>query len=261
MQLYWIQHFKSVEIHWFIVRIHSSCNLYTDFDKLQFWNGFFWIGCYCHWCRLSVLFLVRCLGVFIVIVWQNISGSSDIDKDEIIKFSVTYSLYFIAQIRTRMLRWWHCSKNRKNMLAMGKLEISLCYTAQLNPRFISWCFWLIFFPIVPCFFSRAIFIAFMRCKSCVAASKTSSDIDVGKIFDWHERRMHPDYSHYFSRFIGKSHCRVIIITIVTFERAFKLNAALFYISNSNMSAHFFSFFSSVWPMLHMLERCRKRLSE
>lgn len=94
-----------------------------------------------------------------------------------------------------------------------------------------------------------------------AASKLSSDIDVGKKFDWHERRMHPDYSHYFSRFIGKSHCRVIIITIVTFERAFRLNAALFYISNSNMSAHFFSFFSSVWPMLHMLERCRKRLSE
>lgn len=118
-----------------------------------------------------------------------------------------------------------------------------------------------FFPIAPCFFSRAIFIAFMRCKSCVAASKPSSDIDVGKIFDWHERRMHPDYSHYFSRFIGKSHCRVIIITIVTFERAFRPNAALFYISNSNMSAHFFSFFLSVWPKLHLLERCRKRLSE
>lgn len=146
MQLYWIQHFKSVGIHWFIVRIHSSCNLYTDFDKLQFWNGFLWIGCYCNWCRLSVLFLVRCLAVcvFIVIVWQNISGSSAIDKDEIIKFSVTYSLYFIAQIRTRMLRWWHCSKSQK-YACHGKIGNILSYTAQLNPRFISWCFWLIFF--------------------------------------------------------------------------------------------------------------------
>lgn len=128
--------FKSVEIPRFIVRIYPSCNLYTDFDKLQFWNGFFWIGCYCHWCRLSILFLVRCLGVFIVIVWQNISGSSDIDKDEIIKFSVTYSLYFIAQIRTRMLRWWHCSKSQK-YACHGKIgNIFMLYRSIESPFYL-----------------------------------------------------------------------------------------------------------------------------
>lgn len=89
------------------------------------------------------------------------------------------------------------------MLCQWKLEISLRYTAQLNLLRII-CFWL------------AIFFY------CIRRSQQHRQLST---IDKKNREVHkqahqnaPDYSHYFSRFIGKSYCRVIIITIVTLKR-------------------------------------------
>lgn len=87
----------------------------------------------------------HCLG-------RNISGSLDIDKDKICYHQIQCSVF---SVRCNLFIVLYCSNTYKNVkmmalfalqicFAIEKLEISLRYTAQLNPRFYQ-RFWLPFF--------------------------------------------------------------------------------------------------------------------
>lgn len=204
-----------------------------------------WIGCHCaavfSSLSLSLFSSSSLSGNIFLHLWILIKIKSDI-----IKFSVTYSLYFIARIRTRMLRCDGIVQISKICLPEENWKylyvIPLNWIPILSADTFGWCFFFAF---------SAISIAFVRCHIALAASSRANDNDIR--LTWAQPNA-PDYSHYFSRFIGKSHCRVIIITIVTLKLTlFRSGVALLYSSAQLHDERALFYLMSVWPIPHMFE--------
>lgn len=136
-----------------------------------------------------------------------------------------------------MLRWFHCSA--ANVLATKIGNIFTTYRSIESPLLSALRSFFIhsLFPhtcvcVFVCVWLCLVFVHMLRfyCIRCVETAggfsaercRASGSIDMSA-------PNAPDYSHYFSRFIGKSLCRVIIITIVSPWKRFYIQRA-FYLS-------------------------------
>lgn len=114
---------------------------------------------------------------------------------------IRFSLYFIAEIFGKIHAMWiFCSKNSACIQNWKYLfEIPLNWTIVLSA------------------FGWVLYSFSLQCDSKLLSNcrwlTGSSSSNIGS-------ENAPDNSHYFSRFIGKSYCRVIIIIVVTFKALF-----------------------------------------